>query len=76
MFTSRLSRRKAFLDSLGTPSLLRTDLRTSFLSFFSQTNYYPIRRYEFGPTFLKKKNHGVDTVCVQACSIDNVWVQK
>ena len=69
----RFTKGKQFIDSMSTPSTLRPDLRLSFLTYFSQTILYPIRRYEFGPVFQKKRDN---IRCNQQGSIDNVWLQR
>ena len=58
---------------MSTPSTLRPDLRLSFLTYFSQTILCPIRRYEFGPVFQRKKEN---IRCNQQGSVDNVWLQR
>ena len=64
----------AILDSLGIPCMLRTDLRTSFLSYYVRTPNSQIRRYEFG-TVIRSSRENSYTSRFSA-SIDNIWIQK
>ena len=72
----RFPKQSAILDAFGTPSILRPDLRTSFLTYFGRCVNTTIRRYEFGTVFKAALGRGGDSTYQYSASIDNVWLQK
>lgn len=66
----------SFLNKIGTPCLLRSDLRSSFLSYYSRMINTQIRRYEIGRVTRTKSSDERDLVTQHACSIDNIWLQR
>ena len=69
-------KQSAILDAFGTPSILRPDLRTSFLTYYGRCVNTTIRRYEFGTVFKAALGRGGDSTYQYSASIDNVWLQK
>ena len=65
----------SILDSFGFPCLLRPDLRTSFLSYYTRTPNTNIRRYEFGNVMKSNRDHN-SYISRYFASIDNIWLQK
>lgn len=65
----------SILDPIGIPCMLRSDLRTSFLSYYSRTPNTRIRRYEFGTVIKSNRDHN-SLINRYSASIDNIWLQK
>ena len=71
----RYPKQSAVLDAIGTPCILRPDLRTSFLTYYGRGVNTAIRRYEFGYVFKSPTNCGGDSSYQYSASVDNVWLQ-
>ena len=71
----RYPKQSAVLDAIGTPCILRPDLRTSFLTYYGRGVNTAIRRYEFGYVFKSLTNCGGDSSYQYPGSVDNGWLQ-
>lgn len=65
-----------FINKMGMPCLLRSDLRSSFLSYFSRMTNRQIRRYEIGPVTWIDNSPKEIMLTQYTCSIDNIWLQR
>ena len=69
----------SLLNKIGTPCLLRSDLRGSFLSYYSRMMNTQIRRYEIGSVARMNSTTGNNEQVLfkqHTCSIDNIWLQR
>lgn len=76
LMESRYPNGVSLLNKKGIPCLLRSDLRSSFLSYYSRMINTQIRRYEIGRVTRTKSSDERDLVTQHACSIDNIWLQR
>ena len=76
LMESRYPNGVSFLNKIGTPCLLRSDLRSSFLFYYSRMMNTQIRRYEIGS--VARTNNTDEQVLFKqhTCSIDNIWLQR